>query len=154
MNVEERLKSMGLTLPAPAKPAGAYAPAVESGGLLFVSGQFPIEGGVPKYVGRVGKELTVEQGRAAARLAALNVLSQINAALGRFDRLKTLLRVEGHVASDPSWNNAPVVLDAASELFAAVLGDRGRHTRTAFTPERLPWDLTVELVVTAAVNAP
>jgi enamine deaminase RidA (YjgF/YER057c/UK114 family) len=151
MNVELKLKELGIELPAPPRPAGGYQPWIRQGNLLFISGQFPIENGQIRYTGRVGAELAEDQGRAAARLAALNVLAQIRAALGGFERLATLLRVEGHVASAPGWNNAPRVLDGASELFAAALGERGRHTRTAFTPAQLPLGLAVELVVTASV---
>jgi len=152
MNVETRLKEIGLTLPNPPKPAGNYQPWILSDNLLYLSGQFPIQDGKLIYTGRVGAERTEAEGYAAARMAALNVLAQIHAALGGFDRLKTLLRVEGHVASAPDWNNAPKVLDGASDLFAAVLGERGRHTRTAFTPVQLPLNLTVELVVTAVIT--
>ncbi len=149
---EARLRELGLVLPAPPRPGGAYSPAVLAGNLLFLSGQFPIEHGVPRFTGQVGATLTVAQGREAAQLAALNVLAQIRAALGGFDRLLHLARVEGHVASAPGWNQAPRVLDAASELFTTVLGARGVHARTAFTPSRLPLDLAVELVVTAVVR--
>lgn len=151
MSIELRLQELGLTLPSAPKPAGNYSAAVRSGNLLFLSGQFPIENGKPRYSGRVGAELSEADGYAAARLAALNVLAQIRAALGSFDRLEQLVRVEGHVASAPGWNNAPTVLDGASDLFAQVLGERGRHARTAFTPSQLPLNLAVELVVTAAV---
>jgi len=152
MNVETRLKEIGLTLPNPPKPAGNYQPWILSDNLLYLSGQFPIQDGKLIYTGRVGAERTEAEGYAAARMAALNVLAQIHAALGGFDRLKTLLRVEGHVASAPDWSNAPKVLDGASDLFAAALSERGRHTRTAFTPSRLPLNLTVELVVTAVIT--
>jgi enamine deaminase RidA (YjgF/YER057c/UK114 family) len=121
---------------------------------LFISAQLPIENGVPRYVGRVGAELSEEEGYAAARLAGLNVLSQIQAALGTFERLAHLVRVEGHVASAPQFRNQPKILDGASDLFMAVLGERGRHTRAAFAPERLPLDLAIELVVTAAILPP
>jgi enamine deaminase RidA (YjgF/YER057c/UK114 family) len=151
MNVELKLKELGIALPAPPQPAGGYQPWMLHANLLFISGQFPIENGKLRYTGRVGAELTEQNGRAAARLAALNVLAQIRVALGGFDRLATLLRVEGHVASAPDWNRAPRVLDGASELFIAALGERGRHTRTAFTPAQLPLGLSVELVVTASV---
>jgi enamine deaminase RidA (YjgF/YER057c/UK114 family) len=151
MTPEQKLKELGLRLPSPSRPAGNYVAFVETGNLLFISGQFPIENGTPRYTGRVGAELTEEQGYAAARLAGLNVLAQIKTALGGFERLAHLVRVEGHVASAPGWNNQPRVLDGASDLFAAVLGERGRHARTAFAPERLPWDLTIELVVIAAI---
>lgn len=151
MKPEERLAQLGLTLPAPSRPAGNYVPFIETGNLLFISAQLPIENGVLRYVGRVGAELSEEEGYAAARLAGLNVLSQIQAALGTFERLAHLVRVEGHVASAPHFRNQPKILDGASDLFMAVLGERGRHTRSAFAPERLPLDLAVELVVTAAI---
>ena len=125
---------------------------MRAGSLLFVSGQFPIEDGVGRYVGRVGAELSEADGYAAARLAALNVLAQIRAALGGFERLVQLVRVEGHIASAPAWNNAPKVLDGASDLFIAVLGERGRHTRTAFTPASLPLNLAVEIVVVVSIK--
>ena len=152
MNAETRLKELGLELPSPPKPAGNYQPWILSDNLLYLSGQFPIQDGRLVYTGRIGAERTEAEGCAAARLAALNVLAQLRAALGGFERLKSLLRVEGHVASAPAWHHAPKVLDGASDLFVAALGERGRHTRTAFTPSQLPLDLTVELVVTAAVN--
>lgn len=149
MNVETRLAKLGLALPKPTKPVGNYQPWILSGNLLYLSGQFPIQDGKLIYTGRVGAERTEADGYAAARLASLNVMAQIHAALGGFDRLKTLLRVEGHIASAPGWNNAPKVLDAASDLFATVLRECGRHTRTAFTPPLLPLNSTLELVVTA-----
>lgn len=152
MNPEEKLAELGLVLPTPSRPAGNYVPFVDAGDLLFISGQLPIENGSLRYVGRIGDELTDADGYAAARLAALNVLAQIKAALGGFDRLKHLVRVEGHVASAPGFYNQPKVLDGASDLFAAVLGERGRHARSAFAPQQLPWNLAVELVVTAAIH--
>jgi enamine deaminase RidA (YjgF/YER057c/UK114 family) len=152
MSIELRLQELGLALPSAPKPVGNYSAAVRSGGLLFLSGQLPIENGAPRYSGRVGGELSEAEGYAAARLAAQNVLAQIRAALGSFDRLEQLVRVEGHVASAPDWNNAPKVLDGASDLFVTVLGERGRHTRTAFTPTQLPLNVAVELVVAAAVK--
>ena len=152
MNVEAKLAELGLKLPPPPKPAGNYSAFVRADSFLFISAQLPIEDGVGRYTGRVGAELTEEQGYAAARLAALNVLAQIKAALGTFDRLRQLVRVEGHVASAPGWNNAPKVLDGASDLFAAVLGERGRHTRSAFTPAHLPLNHSIELVVVAQAN--
>jgi enamine deaminase RidA (YjgF/YER057c/UK114 family) len=152
MNVEQKLSELGLILPVPPQPAGSYQPWIIAGSLLFLSGQFPIEHGQPRFVGRVGSELTEPQGYQAARLAALNALAQIRSALGGFDRLVSLARVEGHIASSPDWNNAPRVLDGASDLFNAVLGERGRHARTAFTPPHLPYNLTIELVVTAVIH--
>ena len=152
MSVESKLAELGLELPFAPEPAGNYAATVRAGGLLFVSGQFPIENDAGRYIGRVGAELSEADGYAAARLVALNVLAQIRAALGGFERLEKLVRVDGHVASAPGWNNVPKVLDGASNLFAAVLGERGRHTRAAFTPSSLPLNLAVELVVIASIK--
>lgn len=153
MHPRQRLHQLGLRLPRAARPAGRYAATVVAGGFLHVSGQFPFRGGRLLHTGRVGGELTVAEGRAAARQAALNVLAQIHAALGGFERLAGLVRVEGHVASAPGWVDAPAVLDAASTVFTTVLGARGRHARTAFTPPVLPLNSPVELVVTAVVRA-
>src|SRR6185369_108373 len=130
MDVESRLAQLGLQLPVPPAPIGSYVASVCVGNLLFLSGQFPLEHGIERYRGRVGAELTEEEGCAAARLAALNVLAQIKDALGGFDRLARLVRVEGHVASAPGWQNVPKVLDHASDLFLKALGERGQHTRS------------------------
>jgi enamine deaminase RidA (YjgF/YER057c/UK114 family) len=143
----------GHALPPAPKPAGNYAATVRAGNFLFVSGQFSTEDGAPKYRGRVGAELSQADGYAAARLAALNALAHIQEALGSLDHLEQLVRVEGHVASAPGWGNAPKVLDGASDLFVEALGERGRHTRSAFTPTQLPMNHVVELVVTATVKS-
>lgn len=152
MTITNRLSELALTLPKPPRPAGNYRPWVLHRGVLYISAQLPIADGRAVYTGRVGAERTEEEGYAAARLAALNVLAQIDDALGGFDRLESLLMVDGHVASAPGWTNVPRVLDGASDLFSAVLEERGRHARSAACPERLPLDFTVKLVVTAGVR--
>ncbi len=150
--VMRRLAESGCTLPAPARPRGHYEATRCVDSWLFVSGQFPMRDGIAIHAGRVGGELTIDEGRAAARQAALNVLAQIRAALGSFDHLEGLARIEGHVAAAPGFTDAPAVLDGASELFAAALGDRGRHARTAFIHPALPLGMTIELVATAKVR--
>ena len=150
-SVESRLAELGLQLPEAPRPVGNYRAAVIANGLLFISGQLPLSNGKLKYRGRVGVELTEAAGGKAAQLAALNVLAQIKAALGGFDRLVSLLRVDGYVSSAPGWMNQPLVLDHASNLFAAVLGERGIHARSAIAAAQLPLNASVELVVTAAV---
>ena len=152
MSVEQRLAKLGFELPEAPRALGSYRPAVLAGGLLFISGQLPMSNGKLAYIGRVGAELSEADGRAAAQLAALNVLAQIHAALGGFDRLLTLLRVEGHVSSAPGYFDQPRVIDAASELFSEVLGDKGAHSRAAFAPPALPRNAAIELVVIAAVE--
>ena len=151
MSVEDRLARLGLRIPAPPPAAGNYRSAVLANDLLFVSGQMPLLDGELRYCGRVGAELSESEAGEAARLAALNVLAQIKAALAGFDRLESLVRLEGHVSSVPGWTGQPRVLDYASNLFMAALGDRGAHTRTAFAPVQLPLNASIELVVTALV---
>ena len=146
-HVRERLVDLGLALPVPPPPAGSYEPFILERGTGYLSAQVPPKGSAVA-TGRVGAELTPEQGYEAARLAALNALARIDQALGGFERLRTLLRVEGHVASVDTFRNQPRVVDGASELFLAVLGERGKHARTAFAPSRLPWDVSIELAIT------
>lgn len=148
--VKERLRALGLELPKPSAPAGSYEPYRLDRGVGWLAAQLPSRDGHTVMHGRVGAELTLEQGREAARLAALSALARIEQSLGGFERLRDLLRVDGHVASADGFFEQPKVLDGASELFLAALGDRGRHARTAFAPPRLPLDNSIELAITFA----
>jgi enamine deaminase RidA (YjgF/YER057c/UK114 family) len=149
--VLERLEARGLTLPVPPPPAGAYQPWRLDRGIGFLAAQVaPRDSGIGR--GRVGAELTAAQGEEAARLAALNALARIHEALSGFDRLRGLLRLDGHIASAEGFVDQPRVLDGASRLLVDVLGERGAHARTAFGPARLPLDLSVELVLTFAYD--
>jgi enamine deaminase RidA (YjgF/YER057c/UK114 family) len=146
--ISARLRALQLSLPAAPTPAGAYSPVIVRQSIGFVSGQFPLLAGNLVHRGRVGKELSIEQGRHAAEVAALNVLAQIQAHGAGFDRFGGLLRVEGYVASAPGFVAQPRILDAASELLVSILGpDLGAHARTAFSVEQLPLDAPVELCV-------
>jgi enamine deaminase RidA (YjgF/YER057c/UK114 family) len=149
MSIEAKLAERGLTLPKAPQPLGAYRATTEAGGLLFISGQVPIRDGKMVYTGRVGEALDVEEGRAAAQMTALNVLAQIAEHPGGFERLVRIVRVEGHVSSAEGFYGQPAVLDGASDLFAAVLGEKAGHTRAAFSQTQLPANATVVLVVTA-----
>lgn len=152
--IDLRLREAGIVLPQPPAPAGRYRAVVWRGALGLVSGQFPLRGGRLAHAGRVGTELTPEEGRECAALAALNALAQIRAALGGWTRFGGLLRVEGHVASAPDFIEQPAVLDGASELFVRVLGpELGAHARTAFHAARLPVNAPVELAVAFSVIA-
>lgn len=150
MSVRRRLAGLGLALPDPPRPAGAYEPWMRAGDLVFVSGQFPLADGVLALRGRLGGELTTAQGRQAARLGALNVLAQLDDALGSLDRLASIVRLDGHIACVPGWNEHPAVLDGASALLHEVLGEAAGHARTAFGHPELPLGAPVELVVVAA----
>ncbi|RAR47679.1 enamine deaminase RidA (YjgF/YER057c/UK114 family) [Paraburkholderia unamae] len=151
MSVEQKLADLGLTLPAAPQPLGNYSAVSEAGNLLFISGQGPLADGKLRWSGRVGAELTLEEGQQAAQLTALNVLAQIKRHLGGFERLHHIVRVEGHVSSAEGFLAQPVVLDAASDLFAAVLGEKAGHARSAFSHSQLPANLAVELVVIAQI---
>ena len=141
---------MGLP-PAP-DPIGAYERGVIHRGIGMLSGQFPLVEGRILHPGRLGLELGIEHGQEAARAAARNVLAQMHVLLGNWGRLQGLLRVEGVLACSNDFNALPRVLDAASQTFLQVLGDRGRHARSLIPVSRLPLDASLELIVTFAVH--
>lgn len=144
--VDARLKELNLALPDAPAPVANYVPAVRSGNVLYVSGQIPLEGGKPQFIGRLGREFGVEQGQQAARLCALNVLAQARAALGGdLDRVVRCVRVGGFVSCTPEFTDQPQVVNGASDLFVAVLGDAGRHARAAVGVASLPRGVAVEI---------
>ena len=144
--VAARLKELKLALPDAPAPVANYVPAVRSGNVLYVSGQIPLEGGKPQFVGKLGREFGVEQGQQAARLCALNVLAQARAALGGdLDRVVRCVRVGGFVNCTPEFTDQPQVVNGASDVFVAVLGDAGRHARAAVGCASLPRGVAVEV---------
>ncbi len=148
-DVLTRLETLGRVVPtALPAPAGAYEPYRLHRGLGFLAAQVP--GYDSTLLGRIGREIAPERGREAAALAALNAIARIHEALSGLDRLERLLHVAGHVACDDGFRDAPGVLDGASELFVAALGEKGRHSRTAYAPTRLPRDVCIELEITFA----
>ena len=152
MTIYGRLTSLGLTLPAPQATGGAYKPAVVAGDMLFLPAQFPIVDGTPAVRGRLGEDLDAAGGYEAARLAALNVLARIHDVLGGFDRLVQIVHMDGIMLTTPDFDALPRVLDGASELFNAVLGERAGHTRSLLGCVCLPGRMPVELVVRAEIT--
>jgi enamine deaminase RidA (YjgF/YER057c/UK114 family) len=140
-----------LTLPVPPAPVGNYRRGIVRRGIGFLSGQFPLENGTIRFAGKLGSDLSLADGQAAARLAALNALAQIKELLGGFDRLDGLVRVDGFVACTDTFIEHAAVLNGASDFFAAALGPRGLHARSAMGVCSLPMNAAVELVVTFAV---
>lgn len=132
MNVsaEQRLKQLGLNLPAPPKPLGAYVEAVEASNLLFLSGTLPMEDGVPKFLGRIGADLSIEEGRGAARLAALNSVARARQHLGSLDKVARVVSLTVSLATTPEFGDHPKVADAASELLASIFGPDKASTRS------------------------
>lgn len=152
MSVQERLAARRLTLPNPPQPLGSYTAVSQAGDLLFISGQLPLADGEVVWQGQVGKDLTLEEGQRAAELAALNVLAQIHAHLGGFERLDHIVRLEGHVTSAEGWLQQPAVVDGASDLFADVLGEKAGHARAAYSHFQQPGNAAVILMVIAQVR--
>jgi enamine deaminase RidA (YjgF/YER057c/UK114 family) len=145
MNVEARLASLGLTLPKPPQPIGAYLTSVSVGELLFLSGTTCYVDGVPLFIGRLGAELTVEQGQAAARQTALNLLSVARESLGDLDRIERIVKLNGYVNSAPDFDRQPEVINGASDLLVQVFGEGGRHARTSIGVSDLPGHIPVEI---------
>jgi enamine deaminase RidA (YjgF/YER057c/UK114 family) len=145
MGFERRLIEHGIVLPAPPKPVANYVAAVRIGELLFTSGVLPTRQGTLAFEGKVGKELTVEQGQEAARLALVNALAVVKQEAGSLDSVVRMVRLTGHVASAPGFAQQSAVLNGASDLLVAIFGDAGRHTRAAIGAAELPLNSPVEL---------
>jgi enamine deaminase RidA (YjgF/YER057c/UK114 family) len=145
MSREQRLRELGVELPPAPKPVANYVPAIRTGRLLFLSGVLPMINGRLSYTGKLGRDLTVEQGAEAARLALLNALAIVKAEIGNLDRIAQVVRMTGHVASAEGFAQQPAVVNGASDLLVAVLGDQGRHARIAVGAAELPLNAPVEL---------
>ncbi|CAB4563353.1 unannotated protein [freshwater metagenome] len=145
MSANQRLSELGITLPAVATPAGAYVPAVVSGNLVFTAGQIPLVDGKLVATGKVGKDLTAEQGKEIARVCALNAVAAVKSVLGDLDRVKKIVKVVGFVASDASFTQQPAVVNGASELLEQIFGEKGIHARSAVGVAVLPLDAPVEV---------
>jgi enamine deaminase RidA (YjgF/YER057c/UK114 family) len=146
-----RLAELGLTLPQVVPPLAAYVPAVQSGNHVYVSGQLPMVDGKLPVTGKVGAEVSPEQGAELARTCALNALAAIDSLVG-LGRIVKIVKLTGFVASAPGFTGQPVVINGASELFGAVLGELGRHARSAVGVAELPLGAPVEVEVIAEVS--
>ena len=142
---EERLRQLGVTLPVPAAPVAAYVPCVRTGNLVYVSGQVPLVDGKPSHPGRLGAEVGLEEGVAAARRCAVNVLAALKAELGELARVRRVVKVTVFVASEPGFTDQPKVANGASELLGEAFGDVGRHARAAVGVAALPLGVPVEV---------
>lgn len=142
---EQRLKELGITLPAPTEPFGSYVEAVQTGNLLFLSGQLPTEGHSAKFIGRLGAELDLEAGRQAAYLAALNALAVARNHLGSLDRIARIVRLGVSVATSGNVRDHPKVADAASQLLENVFGKDKNPCRMVYGVASLPLGSAVEL---------
>lgn len=144
--VSDRLKALSITLPQASAPAANYLPFTRSENLLFISGQLPTENGKMVATGRLGADVSLEEGQKAARACAINIIAQINAALnGDLDRVKRVLKLSGFVASEPNFTDQHLVINGASDLIADVFGEAGKHARAAVGMAALPLNAAVEI---------
>ena len=144
--IDARLKQLGIELPQAAAPAANYVPFVQSGKLLFVAGQITMLNGELKYLGKVGKDLSVEEGQKAARLCALNLIAQAKAACGGdLDRVVRCVKLGGFVNCVDGFEQQPQVVNGASDLMVEVFGDKGKHARFAVGTNALPRGVAVEV---------
>lgn len=144
--IDARLKELGIELPQPTAPVANYVPYTVSGNLVVVSGQVTLWGGKVEYVGKLGREISVEDGQKAARLCALNILTHLKAACGGdLDRVKRVLRLGGFVNCTPDFTDQPRVVNGASDLMVEVFGEAGKHARAAAGMASLPLGVAVEV---------
>jgi enamine deaminase RidA (YjgF/YER057c/UK114 family) len=149
--ISDRLEALGIVLPAVSPPVGSYVGCVESDGVLYVGGHGPIDG---KRVirGKVGGELSLEDGREAARMTALSMLATVRAEIGDLDRIQRVVKVFGMVNVAPGFTQTPAVIDGCSDLLIEVFGEAGRHTRTAVGMAELPFGIAVEIEMIARLG--
>ena len=143
--VEGRLKDAGVVLPTPPAPAGNYVPVVVTGKLAVVSGQIASQDGKVAIKGKLGADVSIEQGAEAAKLCAINILAQLKAAIGDLDRVTRCVRLAGFVNCTPDFTDQPKVMNGASDLMALAFGEAGRHARAAVGAPSLPLGTAVEV---------
>jgi enamine deaminase RidA (YjgF/YER057c/UK114 family) len=152
VTVEDRLRELGIELPPVATPVASYVPVVVAGGLAFVAGQVPLEDGQPMAIGRLGDELTTDEGAFWARRCALQILAALRAELGSLDRIRRIAKVTVWVASSDTFTEQPKVANGASDLLVEVFGDPGKHARAAVAAPVLPLNAPVEVELIAELG--
>jgi enamine deaminase RidA (YjgF/YER057c/UK114 family) len=152
MEIEAKLMELGISLPTPPHPIATYLPALLTGDLLFVSGTTCYVNGDLLFKGRVGGELTIDQGYSAAHQTALNLLSIIKDSLGDLDRVQQIVKLNGYVNSAPDFDRQPEVINGASDLFVQVFGQKGQHARTSIGTSSLPGSIPVEIELIVQVS--
>ncbi len=151
MNVNDKLKQLGITLPPVATPAAAYVPFVQTGKLVFLSGHIAKKDGKP-WVGQFGKTMSTEEGKAAARAVAIDLMGTLQAAVGDLSRVRRIVKVMSLVNSTPDYTEQHLVTNGASELLAQVFGDSGAHARSAFGVAQIPMGACVEIELIAEIE--
>ncbi len=142
--IEEKIESLGIKLPTPPTPAGSYVAVVRTGNLLYISGQIPMENGELLYTGKVSDE-NLETAQKSAKTCAINILAQLKRELGDFEKVSKIVRLSGFVNSDPEFSQHPKVINAASDLFFEIFGEKGKHSRIAVGVANLPLNSMTEI---------
>ncbi|MHB9146462.1 MAG: RidA family protein [Symbiobacteriia bacterium] len=151
-NIEAKLTELGLTLPVAPAPAGAYVPVVRTGNLAFTSGQLPMAGGKLQSQGKVGQEVSLEEGYRLAQTCIVNALAALKQNLGGLDRIARVVKVVGFVASAPGFTAQPKVINGASDLLVSLFGEKGQHARSAVGVAELPLGSPVEVELIVEVE--
>lgn len=152
MNIENRLTSLGIAVPSISRPLAAYVPAVRSGNLIFTSGQLPMLDGQLAYEGKLGRDLTVEEGQAAAKQAALNCLAVLRDMIDNWDDIVQFVKVTGYIHSADDFFQQPAVLNGASQLLESIWGEAGKHSRAAVGTNALPLGAACEIEMVVEVK--
>ena len=151
--IDARLAELGITVPEAAAPVANYVGFVRTGNLVFVSGQVTLKDGEFQHIGKLGAEISVEEGQAAARLCAINIIAQLKVACdGDLDRVKRIVKLGGFVNSTPDFSQQPQVINGASDLMVEVFGDKGKHARAAVSAGSLPLGVAVEVDAVAEIG--
>jgi enamine deaminase RidA (YjgF/YER057c/UK114 family) len=153
MKIETRLKEMGLELPAPGKPVANYVPAVRTGNLVFLSGHGPVLENGNLITGKVGADLTLEEGYKAARQVALVLLASLQSEIGDLDKVRRVVKLLGMVNCAPDFVDQPKVVNGASDLLVEIFGEKGKHARSAVGMNALPLNIAVEIEMIAEIEA-
>ena len=151
-NYEERIEELGIEIPEPPEPVGSYIPARRAGNLVFCSGQGPLKDGEFLHLGKVGSDLTVEEGYEAARMCAINCLAEVKSVMGSLNEVDKIVKVRGFVSSAPGFGSQPDVVNGASDLLQEIFGEDGKHARAALGTSDLPGDIPVEVEMVVSVK--
>jgi enamine deaminase RidA (YjgF/YER057c/UK114 family) len=152
-NIDKRLAELGITVPTPAKPVANYVGWVRTGNLVFTAGQVTLADGKFHYLGKVGRDITLEDATKGARLCAINILAQLREACGGdLDRVKRIVKLVGFVNGIPEFTDHPKVVNGASDLMVEVFGDKGKHARSAVGAGSLPLNVAVEVEAVAEIE--
>ncbi len=151
-NIEKKLQEMGIDISNAPKPAASYIPAVQTGNLVYTAGQASKKDGILVYKGKLGKDLTVEEGYEAAKISIVNCLAVLKDHLGSLDRITRVVKLLGFVASTPEFDQQPYVINGASDLLIKIFGEKGKHARSAIGTNILPFGTPVEIEMIVEVD--